>query len=206
MASTAPLLPPLILPENPAHTAFHGYVSVKGREFRVRLSGTGPGGRDLRRARFECCPSLAAVLGDQEALVGVRLRQSGDAAAFFRELSHLVGHALRSRGGGHEALPSPAYYSRLVVELDALGWDHLVEMDAGLGALTLRCADRSGREHTFGATLHADYPTTAPRCRADLPEPWLPSWRAGMGLVDLVKQFRGAADRHLAFWEVRVRL
>lgn len=40
--------------------------------------------------------------------------------------------------------PSAEYYSRLVAELDEIGWQHLVSMDSMLTDVQLRAMDPSG--------------------------------------------------------------
>ncbi|CAM9635991.1 unnamed protein product [Choristocarpus tenellus] len=120
---------------------------------------------------FRCDPELSQLLQEKGVArtLQPRLAQVGNLEGFMAELKDVVEKVLRS---SPEQEPPPAeFYTRLVSEIDAVGWTHLVSMDSMLTALQLRARDKAGREHVLALSIPSDYPLTPPACFADLPKP-----------------------------------
>ncbi|CAM9796624.1 unnamed protein product [Ectocarpus sp. 8 AP-2014] len=159
----------LILPLDPSQRHFGGYVEAMGRQYRVSMAC--PQGRrgmvDL--ASFRCDPELSALLEARGVwdTLRARLAQTEDVEGFMAELTDVLEKVLRSCP---KQDPPPAeFYSRLVSEIDAVGWSHLVSMDSLLTSVQLRERDAAGREHVFAVSLPSNYPHSPPICSVDLP-------------------------------------
>ncbi|KAG5177285.1 WD-repeat region-domain-containing protein [Tribonema minus] len=191
-----------LLPCNATCTEYCGFIEALGRQFRIKIRLKSPGGQVDAEA-FACDAELSQILTSAGALPALRLRlaQTPDPASFVAELQDVLQRLLRA---APQSAPAPAaYYSRLVAEIDKVGWEHLVTISERLSHLQLRVSDAAGRHHVIGVTMPPDYPRTAPTCVADLPAPFALQWRAGQSsLADVLGQFRAALAPFLPLWEV----
>eukprot|EP00899_Mesostigma_viride_P008084 jgi/Mesvir1/17277/Mv07684-RA.1 len=179
---------PLMVPVDEGLTCFRGYITAGDRQYHLRVDGLpmgaashcdrssahsrhgaakdagvpgeGGGASTLAERRLEYGDDLAAFLGQYQAIVQQRFEQSTDLAGFFRELRDILDRLVRAHPP-QELLP-PEFYTRLLQELDALGWDKLVYMHADLTALHLRILDAGQREHIVHVVLLPGYPQVAP--------------------------------------------
>lgn len=176
-----------------------GYLHTRsGHDYAVELRAGGG---------LRCDKRLRELLhADPPALAGLRkrLRQCGDdldAAAV--ELGEVVDmmRAPRAAADG-PALPSGAFYARVLDELEALGWARVAEVFDGVRSLSLSFSDSAHRQHQVLVRLPHDYPATPPACSAALPRPVDLVWRTGRDgqppstLADVVDQYRQAADSY----------
>ncbi|CAM9824218.1 unnamed protein product [Ectocarpus sp. 12 AP-2014] len=193
----------LILPLDPSQRYFGGYVEAMGRQYRVSMAC--PQGRrgmvDL--ASFRCDPELSALLEARGVwdTLRARLAQTEDVEGFMAELADVLEKVLRSCP---KQDPPPAeFYSRLVSEIDAVGWSHLVSMDSLLTSVQLRERDAAGREHVFAVSLPSNYPHSPPICSVDLPTHLNLRWSPGQSsLATVLEQFREALTPFHELWNV----
>ncbi|GLD62680.1 E3 ubiquitin-protein ligase FANCL [Lates japonicus] len=111
---------PLLLPLNNEKTVYDGFVTVKERDFRMRILL--PPDRQLKRAKLHCSWQLKHLLHGYEHIVKQRLRQSADLVSFMLELKTVLEVGLKSRPEC-SSIPPPQYYSQLISEMETLGWD-----------------------------------------------------------------------------------
>ncbi|CAN0406532.1 unnamed protein product, partial [Hapterophycus canaliculatus] len=71
-----------------------------------------------------------------------RLAQAEDLEGFMAELKDVLDKVLRSCP--RQDPPPADFYARLVAEIDAVGWSHLVSMDSLLTSVQLRERDAAG--------------------------------------------------------------
>eukprot|EP00903_Cladosiphon_okamuranus_P010480 g9915.t2 len=193
----------LILPLDPSQRHYGGYVEAMGRQYRISMACP----QGLRGAvdveSFRCDPELSTLLsatGVWETL-RARLAQAEDLEGFVAELTDVLEKVLRACP---KQEPPPAeFYSRLVAEIDAIGWSHLVSMDSLLTSIQLREQDAAGREHVVAVSLPSDYPHTPPICSVDLPTNLDLRWSPGQSsLSTVLEQFRQALVPFLRLWKV----
>jgi hypothetical protein len=101
---------------------------------------------------------------------------SSDLPSFLIELRDILERILR--GKSTSQLPSADFYSRLVSEIDTLGWNRLVSIHPSLSSLQFRLSDTARREHLVSVRLPLDYPFSPPICSASLPTAVELRWRA----------------------------
>ena len=109
--------------------------------------------------------------------------------------------ALKNKKEPYVLPPSPKFYSSLIGEIRALGWDKLVYVDPCFSTIKLK-ADVSGREHLITVKLKAKYPAESPDCVVDLPVPFSVSWTPQSSLISIYSQFLAALESLKTFWDV----
>ena len=91
----------------------------------------------------------------------------------------------------------------LVSELDRIGWEHFVSVNASLDAIKLRCEDRKGYEHVFEVLIPSDYPLMPPRLVVDLPvQVQLPPSNVSYSFQQILKTVKLEIERHENLIEV----
>lgn len=189
---------------DPCAGAYEGYVSVGARAFAVAVvfpPGDGAEGGEARRS-FACERDLAALLAGHERVLRHRLGRAPNVLAFLVELRDVAERVARAEPGAE--LPGRAYYSRVMAEMEAAGWDRLEGIDAAMRVLRLRHVDARGRAHSLEVELPPDYPRRAPRCVADLPAPFRLRWEdaADRSLASVAAQHAEAVARFQDAWDV----
>ncbi|KAG5211509.1 hypothetical protein JEQ12_013938 [Ovis aries] len=190
---------PLFLPQNRAKTVYEGFISAQGRDFHLRLLL--PKDLQLRNARLLCSWQLKAVLNGYHHIVQQRMQQSPDLVSFMMELKMLLEVALKNKKEPYVLPPPPKFYSSLIGEIRALGWDKLVYVDPCFSPIKLK-ADVSGREHLITVKLKAKYPAESPDCVVDFPVPFSVSWTPQSSLISIYSQFLAALESLKTFWDV----
>ncbi|XP_038150653.1 E3 ubiquitin-protein ligase FANCL [Cyprinodon tularosa] len=190
---------PLLLPLNKEKTVYDGFITLQERDFRIRIIL--PPDLQLRKARLHCCWQLKHLLREYEPIVKQRLLQSTDLNSFILELKTILEVAL-SRCPEGRSIPPPRYYSQLISEMEALGWDKMLFIDMDFQTLKLGAEDSSGRQHVLTVKLKAKHPTEAPDCSADLPIPLAITWTPQSTLEQLHSQFLLVLESLTDFWDV----
>ncbi|XP_047459788.1 E3 ubiquitin-protein ligase FANCL isoform X2 [Mugil cephalus] len=190
---------PLLLPLNKEKTIYDGFITVQERDFRMRIQL--PADRQLKQAKLHCCWQLKHLLRGYEHIVKQRLQQSLDLVGFVLELKTVLEVCLKSRPECH-SIPPPQYYSQLISEMEILGWDKLLSIDAEFRTLRLKAEDSSARPHTLTIKLQSKHPAEAPECSADLPVPLVLTWTAQSTLEQLHSQFLLVLESLTEFWDV----
>lgn len=168
---------------NHAFSEWDGFLSVDERaQFFVRLCVP----RDVARAsaaardsaarlpvslsgtRVDCDRHLSELLRSHNCLrlLEQRLAASFSIDAFLLELAEIVRPLLASVVTAPNLSTS---CSRLLSELDALGWSRIVHVSERLDQVHVRLSDAAHRTHVVHFHLPPDYPRSPPVVRADLP-------------------------------------
>uniref|UniRef100_UPI003AAA6045 E3 ubiquitin-protein ligase FANCL isoform X1 n=1 Tax=Centroberyx gerrardi TaxID=166262 RepID=UPI003AAA6045 len=190
---------PLLLPLNKEKTVYDGFITVQERDFRMRILL--PPDHLLKRAKLHCCWQLKHLLRGYEHIVKQRLQHSADLVSFILELKTVLEVALKSRPECR-SIPPPQYYSQLISEMEALGWDKLLFIDTEFRTLRLKADDSSGRQHILTVKLKSKHPAEAPECSADLPVPLTITWTPQSTLDQLHGQFLLVLESVAEFWAV----
>uniref|UniRef100_A0AC11ASF8 FA complementation group L n=1 Tax=Ovis aries TaxID=9940 RepID=A0AC11ASF8_SHEEP len=155
----------------------------------------------LSTFRLLCSWQLKAVLNGYHHIVQQRMQQSPDLVSFMMELKMLLEVALKNKKEPYVLPPPPKFYSSLIGEIRALGWDKLVYVDPCFSPIKLK-ADVSGREHLITVKLKAKYPAESPDCVVDFPVPFSVSWTPQSSLISIYSQFLAALESLKTFWDV----
>uniref|UniRef100_K3X2N1 RING-type domain-containing protein n=1 Tax=Globisporangium ultimum (strain ATCC 200006 / CBS 805.95 / DAOM BR144) TaxID=431595 RepID=K3X2N1_GLOUD len=204
-------------PDNARLTSFSGFVRVGHDEFKVRVRSITYDNSSSTRMCFDTAqldvePRLAAILASQQDTLKIRLAQSSSLESFIKELEELVAICAPVTTL-QPALPSAAYYTHLMAELDAIGWNHLLELSDDLRSLELQTHDAAKRKHAIRLQLPVEYPPrSAPVCFVDAPEPfelvWDPQEASAYGggccymLKEVLQQFDAFLSKFQSFWDV----
>ena len=214
---------PLLLPEDASGASYHGFLTTRGADYRVRFTGAAPSdsqaGGGMRGAQLHAAPELRALLAAHDAgpMLKQRLARSASAHEFFVELRELIERLHRlgvppdpaADGGGGSGGPAAlsldaAVYTRLVAEISEVGWGAVTRVEEGAGGelhLALGLRDAAGRGHTVSVALPAGYPAAPPRCAAALPAHVELSWGAGSALRDVIAQYTAAIAAYDEVWK-----
>ncbi|XP_003467564.1 E3 ubiquitin-protein ligase FANCL isoform X2 [Cavia porcellus] len=191
---------PLLLPQNRAKTVYEGFISAQGRDFHLRILL--PEDLQLKNARLLCSSQLKTILNRYHQLVQQRMQHAPDLVSFMMELKMILEVALKNRQELCVLPPSSQFYSILIEEIGALGWDKLVYVDICFSTIKLKAEDASGREHLITVKLKAKYPAESPDCFVDFPVPFSVSWTPQSSLISIHSQFLAALESLKAFWDV----
>ncbi|XP_078714874.1 E3 ubiquitin-protein ligase FANCL isoform X4 [Lampetra fluviatilis] len=189
---------PLLVPLNQEGTLYDGFITVRERDFRLHVA-LPPDGQ-VRNARLHCSWQLKQALRGHQALVKQRLEQSQSLEDFIVELKMILEASLRSKRALH-APPPPSYYSRLIGEIEALGWETLTFIDPNFSTIGFSFWDTSGRPHTITLNLKPQYPVEAPECLVDIPVTFDLHWTPQSSLATLRSHFLAAVEALKDFWD-----
>ena len=150
---------------------------------------------------------MKALLNGSEEVVQRRLAQSLSINAFCVEFKHLLEQQLlkaptSSTQLSTAKLPSSSYYTLLLDEINAIGWDNVSQLNNELNHITVQLTDSNSRSHSVEFILHADYPILAPICRHQLPARFEPKWNPKSSLSDLCSQFQSQLELYQDTWRV----
>ncbi|XP_049726107.1 E3 ubiquitin-protein ligase FANCL [Elephas maximus indicus] len=191
---------PLLLPQNREKTVYEGFISAQGRDFHLKILL--PEDLQMKNARLLCSWQLKTILNGYHQIVQQRMQHSPDLVSFMMELKMVLEVALKNKQELHGPPPPPQFYSRLIQELGALGWDKVVYVDPCFNTFKLKAKDASGREHLIAVKLKAKYPAESPDCFVDFPVPFPVSWTSQSSLKSIHSQFLAALDSLKAFWDI----
>lgn len=62
-----------------------------------------------------------------------------------------------------KSVPPAEYYTRLLSEMDAIGWNRLLHIDKSLTSIQLSTSDSKNRTHVVQLDLPKDYPAYPPK-------------------------------------------
>ncbi|POM59566.1 E3 ubiquitin-protein ligase FANCL-like [Phytophthora palmivora] len=199
------------VPEDAARSSYRGYVCVEDDEFAVRVSNvahdTRSGRTVLDAARLDVERALAERLKPHQATLKLRLAQASSLAGFATELEELVVICCRAEPGKRVALPSTKYYTRLMAEVDVVGWNRLRHLSDDLRSLELETKDKAGRSHVVRVLLPLQYETEGlaviPECLVDAPESFQLQWTGDNPTVldQVLNQFESFLERFQGFWD-----
>ncbi|KAF4105806.1 E3 ubiquitin-protein ligase FANCL [Onychostoma macrolepis] len=190
---------PMIIPLNKEKTVYDGFITVLEKDFRIRISL--PPDHQMKQAKLHCCWQMKRLLHGYQQIVKQRLQHSTNLMAFILELRTVLEVALKSQPGCQSFSP-PQYYSQLITELEILGWDKLLFIDAEFLTLKLKAEDSAGRQHAITVKLKPKYPTEAPEFSADLPVPLVITWTSQSTLANVHSQFLLNVEALSEFWSV----
>uniref|UniRef100_A0A8C4QKQ0 FA complementation group L n=1 Tax=Eptatretus burgeri TaxID=7764 RepID=A0A8C4QKQ0_EPTBU len=142
---------PLLLPQDRGRTCYDGFITIKERDFRIRVEI--PLDRQLKNARIYCDWILQQLVQDYQKLIKQRLQQSDNLTDFLIEFKRILNCSVRT----NEELsspPPPSYYSQLIRDIVDLGWDKISFVDEELRNINLRLHDACGREHVFALKIN----------------------------------------------------
>ncbi|XP_035684432.1 E3 ubiquitin-protein ligase FANCL-like isoform X2 [Branchiostoma floridae] len=168
---------PMLLPQNTQATLYDGFITAGGKEYRLRIQL--PPSRELKSARIDCDWRLQLVLQDKQDIFKQEQTSSQQSS---------VG-------------PPPQYFTKLVQEIDKLGWDRLAYIDPSFKSLQVQCRDACQREHILTINLHNQYPQMTPTCTADLPGKVNFKWSQQDSLQGVLHQFEKALAQYQDFWD-----
>ncbi|DAZ99749.1 TPA: hypothetical protein N0F65_003536 [Lagenidium giganteum] len=195
----------VVVPEDDELTMFTAFVHVLGREFKLRITGiqyNDDGDAQQMKcdgASVEMEAALAAILADHMDAVRVRLLQATSMTHLLTELQDLLSVCLPPQVASAQGKP-PAYYERLVTELEQVGWHRVHELSDDLTSVELQVHDAARRVHAIRVTLPSNYPLQAPQCGADAPEEFELVWQARFSLSQILEQFEEFLAKFQAFW------
>jgi E3 ubiquitin-protein ligase FANCL len=159
----------------------------------------------LSGSRFDCDAVLLELLQRHNCtkLLEQRLAASFAIDAFLLELSEIVRPLLLLSAGADPMQPAllTASCSRLLSELDAIGWANVAHVGAKLDDVHLRVVDAAQRTHVLQFQLPADYPRSPPIVRGDLPSAIELRWRgAHSTLRDALQQCAEFVAQFQSVW------
>ena len=193
----------VLLPVSADLLHYRGLITVGAEQLECRIDLPHAGG--TAQATVTCEPALGRLLRGKAEQLQRALVQSADVNGFFKELDHLVSSSVAT-AIDQEVAYNPlrltaVFYSRLLEEIEAIGWDRVQNVHTSLSSLTVSCKDRADRIHELVITVPPDYPANPPSLSGALPTPIDLQWNSSSSrLVDAVAQFEVGLDKFQALW------
>ncbi|XP_051503621.1 E3 ubiquitin-protein ligase FANCL isoform X3 [Myxocyprinus asiaticus] len=141
---------PMIIALNKEKTVYDGFVTVLEKDLRIRIAL--PPDYQMKQAKLHCCWQMKRLLHGYQHIVKQRLQHSTNLMCFILELRTVLEMAMKNRPGCQSFSP-PHYYSQLITEMEILGWDKLLFVDAEFSTLKLKAEDSAGRQHAIKIKL-----------------------------------------------------
>eukprot|EP00029_Vermamoeba_vermiformis_P007187 TRINITY_DN3032_c0_g1_i1.p1 TRINITY_DN3032_c0_g1~~TRINITY_DN3032_c0_g1_i1.p1 ORF type:complete len:293 (+),score=6.36 TRINITY_DN3032_c0_g1_i1:107-880(+) len=159
-----------------------------------------PSAKQLKGAKLFTDEPLNDLIKGQEQIIKQRLEQSTDLLSFMVEFKHLLDRL--SRANKSQAVPNTVFYSRLIEEINEIGWSNLAYINHELNALHVKIRDKKNREHVVQIETGPEYPSTAPKTTADVPRPIELLWNPKQSnLMDVIAQYQKGVEPFDDFWE-----
>uniref|UniRef100_A0A672P6W0 E3 ubiquitin-protein ligase FANCL n=1 Tax=Sinocyclocheilus grahami TaxID=75366 RepID=A0A672P6W0_SINGR len=190
---------PMIIALNKEKTVYDGFITVLEKDFRIRISL--PPDHQMKQAKLHCCWQMKRLLHGYQHIVKQHMSPADRINDSHYELVYYQEVALKSQPGCQSFSP-PQYYSQLITEMEILGWDKLLFIDAEFRTLKLKAEDSAGRQHAIAVKLKSKYPTEAPEFSADLPVPLVIMWTSQSTLANVHSQFLLNVEALSEFWSV----
>ncbi|OQR93422.1 Fanconi anemia, complementation group L [Achlya hypogyna] len=197
----------VLVPEDPSCRSYRGFLTAPGdRQFLVRVTNVVDA--SLKDAGLEMDPQLSGLLAAHMTVVSRRLQQSPTLSAFMNELTDLATSALRMPTLATDLhAPALSFFETLLEDIAAVGWDRIAEVTTDAhghwNGLQVNVPDAKGRVHVVSFQMNADYPRSAPRWGADVPEPLPPlQWFPTSTLTDALDQMAAVLAKYQSFWDV----
>lgn len=95
---------------------------------------------------------------------------------------------------------SSSFHRSVYLEIEEIGWEHLLSLDEGLTYLRFRILDKQGRVHLLEIHLNELYPKCLPSISADVPYIFNLKWSRYSRLKDVLLQFREHLQTLQEFW------
>lgn len=95
---------------------------------------------------------------------------------------------------------SSSFHRSVYLEIEEIGWEHLLSLDEGLTYLRFRILDKQGRVHLLEIHLNELYPKCPPSISADVPYIFNLKWSRYSRLKDVLLQFREHLQTLQEFW------
>ncbi|KAK7104787.1 E3 ubiquitin-protein ligase FANCL-like [Littorina saxatilis] len=188
---------PCLLPVQVLGSAivYDGYLHVRGEEYRIRVSL--PEADNIEGLQLDCEWRLQCLLSEHHDVLSQRLKHCKDLTSYLKEVKSVVECLIEQTPASQSSV---AQSRKIVEEMEKIGWEKLVNVDASFQNLTLQCEDAAHRQHRLIVHLGAQ-DSTPPQCVADLPGKFSFQWSAKGHVSDLMKQFEAALVRYQQFWD-----
>lgn len=187
---------PNLVIQNSDGTKYDGYMTVMNDEFHLSIEYP----KDVSKATVACDWKLKCLLVDCSDILKQRLRQSKSLPNFLHEMKSIIEKKLEIRNSG-QVYKEPVLCRQIISEIESLGWDKLLTVDADFTLVQLLCTDDKGREHTLRVKLHPQHPVEKPQCLTDLPVQFNFHWSNKSTLKDLYNQFEHCVKTFQVFWD-----
>lgn len=188
---------PCLVPKNLDFTEYDGYIQVLDQEYRMNIKL--PKNGRLRDAKLTCDWKLEQILKKYEKIVTQRLAQCGNLPAFLEELRSIAERQLSSQ----DQCKSTAFSSncaQLISELENIGWEKVVSVDADFQSFQIKYTDAKQRQHIMKIKLHPQNSRHAPTIAVDLPAEFDVVWTPSSTLLDVFNQFVHNVDLYQELW------
>ncbi|XP_025105454.1 E3 ubiquitin-protein ligase FANCL-like isoform X2 [Pomacea canaliculata] len=176
---------------------FDGFLTTDhGNEYRIRIRTGTPDAKTHKGFLLECDWRLHNLLESYTAILEQRSQQCKDVQSFLKELKSIVERLTVQKS---VTIGTFTHTRRIIEEMEKIGWEKLVNVDASFQHLTLQAEDAAGRQHHLQVFLSTQE-SMAPRCVADLPSQFVFYWSAQGHLSDLMHQFEATLASYQPLW------
>ncbi|KAG0294769.1 hypothetical protein BGZ97_004989 [Linnemannia gamsii] len=169
---------PLLVQWSSEPEIYHGFLSVMDRELEVyvEMPSTGPGRagqimakgglRNTSKSIFSSrigsisgSEELKEILAGQETQLQQKMEEAKDMASFLVELVDTLEVIMSNRSAKGDKERPLRYWTHVMEQLDALGWDRVTLVDQYLSRVQIELCDASLRKHIITARFPPAYPT-----------------------------------------------
>ncbi|KAG0292926.1 hypothetical protein BGZ96_003506 [Linnemannia gamsii] len=169
---------PLLVQWSSEPEIYHGFISVMDRELEVcvEMPSTGIGraglpmtkgglrntSKSIFSSRIGCISGseeLKEILTGQETQLQQKMEEAKDMASFLIELVDTLEVTMSNRSAKADKERPLRYWTYVMEQLDALGWDRITLVDEDLSRVQVEICDNSQRKHLVTARFPSAYPT-----------------------------------------------
>ncbi|TPX50525.1 hypothetical protein SeMB42_g00681 [Synchytrium endobioticum] len=168
---------------------------------RILLLQTSKPPRTSRISKVCTDPRLYQILEESRLTLLQRAVQASDVVSFGADIRDAINKFPTTNRDSDLKLPI-TLYTTILNHLDALGWERVRSVGAGMRSVALLFSDANRRNHVAQVTFPPTYPNIAPTCTVSLPQPVQLRWDVGRTtLADMLGQCTQAASQYTAYFE-----
>lgn len=197
-----PLLVPSIGAKIPK--VFHGFINIDGADTEFYV--TAPEFPSPKNVHVKTNIRVTTILQKHRDKIFQIEKESRNFLDYLKKLQQLVSEELSSEACSVRSNWLSAgqvdVLTRLLHDLDQLGWDNVTHVDPDFTYITLQEKDVRGRIHKMRLKIPPDYPTHAPCVEAQLPTEFDMNWNAGGGLNSVVTVWKQQLSSLQLFWDI----
>lgn len=149
--------------------SYCGFIPFNGEEFLIRITSDSP-------RQLYCCSRLRGLLlKEDKHIIDSRLSDpTRTGIQIVQDVVEVLERKTKKHYSEAENCPDLRYFEKILLEIEAIGWDRVVSLSEDMRRITIRAVDSETRPHDLTLNLdgNPDFHKSRIELDANLPEPF----------------------------------